>query len=149
MGAHVCDAARSHHDLHGEIQRLLGLIQRKETDETSGRKGRDGCGILLDNSRPPCFSCHFDRRTTTLEWRYEIPRIHLEGIGDLFGVTSSKACQIFNEVIRVIVQVFYDEYVALPTTKDGWKAELNAFLEDWDFPVWAHGTVSTFILAVI
>ena len=25
---------------------------------------------------------------------------------DLFGVTSSKACQIFNEVIRVIVQVF-------------------------------------------
>ena len=70
-------------------------------------------------------------------------------VGDLFGVTSSKACQIFNEVIRVIVQVFYDEYVALPTTKDGWKAELNAFLEDWDFPVWAHGTVSTFILAVI
>ena len=26
MGAHVYDAARSHHDLqHGEIQRLLGL----------------------------------------------------------------------------------------------------------------------------
>ena len=24
----VSDAARSHHDLHGEIQRLLGLIQR-------------------------------------------------------------------------------------------------------------------------
>lgn len=30
MGAHVFDAARSQHDLqHGEIQRLLGLTQRK------------------------------------------------------------------------------------------------------------------------
>ena len=55
-------------------------------------------------------------------------------VGDLFGVASSTACQIFNEVIRVIVQAFYDEYVALPTTEDGWKAELNAFLEDWGFP---------------
>ena len=34
----------------------------------------------------------------------------------------------------VIVQAFYDEYVALPTTEDGWKAELNALLEDWRFP---------------
>ena len=40
----------------------------------------------------------------------------------------------FNEVIRVIVQVFYDEYVSLPTTEDGWKAELDAFLKDWGFP---------------
>ena len=57
-------------------------------------------------------------------------------VGDLFGVASSTACQIFNEVIRVIVQVFYDEYVTLPTTEDGWKAELNALLKDcvgaWD-----------------
>ena len=29
-------------------------------------------------------------------------------VGDLFGVASS-VCQIFNEVIHVIVQVFYDE----------------------------------------
>ena len=35
MGAHVCDAARSHHDLHGEIQRLLGLIQRKVSIKTN------------------------------------------------------------------------------------------------------------------
>ena len=55
-------------------------------------------------------------------------------VGDLFGVASSTACQIFNEVIRVIVQAFYDEYVAFSTTEDGWKAELNAFLEDWGFP---------------
>lgn len=35
MGAHVYDAARSHHDLqHGEIQRLLGLIQRKVSIST-------------------------------------------------------------------------------------------------------------------
>ena len=35
MGAHVYDAARSHHDLqHGEIQRLLGLIQRKVSIKT-------------------------------------------------------------------------------------------------------------------
>ena len=30
---------------------------------------------------------------------------------DLFGVASSTACQIFNEVIPVIIQVFYDDYV--------------------------------------
>ena len=35
MGAHVYDAARSHHDLqHGEIQRLLDLIQRKVSIST-------------------------------------------------------------------------------------------------------------------
>ena len=55
-------------------------------------------------------------------------------VGDLFEVASSTACQIFNEVIRVIVQVFYDEYVTLPTTEGGWKAELDAFLKDWGFP---------------
>ena len=35
MGAHVFDAARSHHDLqHGEIQPLLGPIQRKASIKT-------------------------------------------------------------------------------------------------------------------
>ena len=30
MDAHVYDAARSHYDLkHGEIQRLLGIIQKR------------------------------------------------------------------------------------------------------------------------
>ena len=47
-------------------------------------------------------------------------------VGDLFGVASSRACQIFSEVIRVIVQVFYDEYVTLPTTEGDWKAKLDA-----------------------
>ena len=55
-------------------------------------------------------------------------------VGDLFGVASSTACQIFNDVIRVIDQVFHDEYVTLPTTEDEWRAELNAFLKDWGFP---------------
>ena len=55
-------------------------------------------------------------------------------VGDLFGVASATTCQIFNEVIHVIVQVFYDEYVTLPTTKDGWKAELDALLKDWGLP---------------
>ena len=31
-------------------------------------------------------------------------------------------------------QVFYDEYVTLPTTEGGWKAELDAFLKDRGFP---------------
>ena len=36
MGAHVYDVARSHYDLqHGEIQRLLGLIQRKVSISTN------------------------------------------------------------------------------------------------------------------
>jgi len=51
-------------------------------------------------------------------------------VGGLLGVASSTACQIFNEVIHDIVEVFYDKYVTLPTTKDGWKAELDAFLKD-------------------
>jgi len=35
MGAHVCDAARSHHNLqHGEIQWLLGLMQSKVSIKT-------------------------------------------------------------------------------------------------------------------
>ena len=50
-------------------------------------------------------------------------------VGDLFGVASSTACQIFKEVIRVIVNVFYDEYVTLPTTEDRGKAGLDAFLK--------------------
>ena len=55
-------------------------------------------------------------------------------VGDLFGVASSTACRIFNEVICVIVQVFYDDYVVLPSNEDECKAELNGFLEDWGFP---------------
>ena len=51
-------------------------------------------------------------------------------VGDLFWVASLTACPIFNEVIRVIIQVFYDDYVVLPSNEDEWKAELNAFLED-------------------
>ena len=55
-------------------------------------------------------------------------------VGDLFGVASSTAWQIFKKVIHVIVQVFYDGYVTLPTTEDRGKAELDAFLKDWGFP---------------
>ena len=55
-------------------------------------------------------------------------------VGDLFGVASLTACRIFNEVIRVMIQVFYDDYVVLPSNEDEWKAELNGFLEDWGFP---------------
>lgn len=54
--------------------------------------------------------------------------------GDLFGVAPSTACKIFNEVIRVMVQVFYDEYVNLPSTEKEWKDELTAFLKDYGFP---------------
>lgn len=55
-------------------------------------------------------------------------------VGDLFGVASSTACRIFNEVIRVIIQVCYDDFVVLPSNEDEWKAELNGFLEEWGFP---------------
>ena len=54
------------------------------------------------------------------------------------GVASSTACQIFNEVIRGIVQVFYDEYVTLPTTEElNWMPSLKtgnflACLGAWD-----------------
>ena len=55
-------------------------------------------------------------------------------VGDLFGVASSTACRIFNEVICVIIQICYDDFVVLPSNEDEWKAELNGFLEDWGFP---------------
>ena len=54
--------------------------------------------------------------------------------GSFWGCLFYSLPNQFNEVIRVIVQVFYDEYVTLPTTEDGWKAELDAFLKDWGFP---------------
>ena len=54
--------------------------------------------------------------------------------GDLFGIAPCTACKIFNEVIRLIVLVFYDEYVTLPFTEQEWEAELTAFLEDYGFP---------------
>lgn len=48
MGAHVYDAARSHYDLqHGEIQRLLGLIQRKVSISTDIDKKCDGTPLIL------------------------------------------------------------------------------------------------------
>lgn len=49
MGAHVYDAARSHHDLqHGEIQRLLGLIQRKVSISTDiDKKKYNGTPLIL------------------------------------------------------------------------------------------------------
>ena len=55
-------------------------------------------------------------------------------VGDLFGIATSTACETFNEVIRIIVLVFFDEYVTLPSTEEEWKNELKAFLKDWGFP---------------
>ena len=55
-------------------------------------------------------------------------------MGDLFGVAQSTACKIFNEVIRLIIYVFYDEYVTLPSAEIERKAELTAFLKDYGFP---------------
>ena len=55
--------------------------------------------------------------------------------GDLFGIVPCTACKIFNEVICLIVLVFYDEYVTLPHTEQEWEAELTVFLEDYDFRV--------------
>ena len=55
-------------------------------------------------------------------------------VGDLFGVAPSTACTIFNHVIRCIVQALYDDYVVLPRNEEEWKNELNAFLENWEFP---------------
>ena len=39
-------------------------------------------------------------------------------IGDLFGIATSTACKAFNEVVRVIVLIFYDEYVTLTSTEE-------------------------------
>ena len=55
-------------------------------------------------------------------------------VGDLFGVAPSTACTIFNHVIRCIVQPLFDDYVVLPRKEEEWKNELNAFLENWEFP---------------
>jgi hypothetical protein len=55
-------------------------------------------------------------------------------VGDLFGIAPCTACKIFNEVVRLIVFVLYDEYVTLPSTEQEWEAELTAFLKDYGFP---------------
>ena len=55
-------------------------------------------------------------------------------VGDLFRVAPSTTCTIFNHVIRCIVQALYDDYVVLPRNEEEWKNELNAFLENWEFP---------------
>ena len=55
-------------------------------------------------------------------------------VGDLFGVAPSTACTIFNHVIRCIVQALYDDYMVLPRNEEEWKNEINAFLENWEFP---------------
>ena len=55
-------------------------------------------------------------------------------VGDLFSVAPFTACTIFNHAIRCIVQALYDDYVVLPRNEEEWKDELNAFLENWEFP---------------
>ena len=58
----------------------------------------------------------------------------LATVSDLFGIGASTACKTFNEVIRVIVLIFFDEYVTLPLTEEDWQNELKAFPKDWGFP---------------
>ena len=70
-------------------------------------------------------------------------------VGDLFGVAPSTACTIFNHVIRCIVQALYDDYVVLPRNEEEWKNELNAFLENWEFPCVGAWTASTYTSPVI
>ena len=71
-------------------------------------------------------------------------------VGDLFGIATSTACKTFNEVIRVIVLIFFDEYVTLPSTVEEWKNELKAFLKDWGFPcVAAWGGFHVYICSIL
>jgi hypothetical protein len=55
-------------------------------------------------------------------------------VGDLFGVAESTAAVIFNEVCKILVSAFYDQFVKLPRDSSEWKQELRNFLENWEFP---------------
>lgn len=55
-------------------------------------------------------------------------------LGDLFGVAESTAAVVFNEVCKVLVSTFYDQFVYLPRNSNEWKQELQSFLENWEFP---------------
>ena len=111
-------------------------IRLQETDETNGRRGRDGCGILLDNSRPPCFSRHFDRRTTTLEWRYEIPRIHLEGsFHNKLGFVLTSGFYRISRLSRDKVRAGCEALTLIPIIPMCWTSQWKQFItkigEQW------------------
>ena len=52
----------------------------------------------------------------------------------LFGVSISLASVTFNKVCRVLVTTLYNRSVKLPGTDEEWEAEVNEFLENYEFP---------------
>ena len=63
--------------------------------------------------------------TTTGTWLH---------IGDLFNVAESAAAVILNEVCKVLVSTFYDQFVNLPEDSAKLKQELKNVLENCEFP---------------
>ena len=66
----------------------------------------------------------------------------------LFGVSISLASLTLNKVCRVLVATLYNRYVKLLRTDKEWEAELNGFLDNYEFPcvgAWDgfHGHVSS------
>ena len=54
-------------------------------------------------------------------------------IEDVFRVSKALASEAFNFVIRIMVVVLYDCYVALPKTIEEWKEELKEFIDNYSF----------------
>ena len=52
----------------------------------------------------------------------------------LFGVSISLASVTFNKVCRVLVAALYNRSVKPPRTDEEWEAEVNGFLENYEFP---------------
>lgn len=55
-------------------------------------------------------------------------------VGDLFGVAAPTAHCIFMDVCKAIVKNLYDRFILFPRTSEEWKQEMQAFLENWEFP---------------
>jgi hypothetical protein len=64
-------------------------------------------------------------------------------VGDLFGVAESTAAVIFNEVCKILVSTFYDQFVKLPVDSSEWKQELKNFLENWYYCKNCTGKICT------
>ena len=52
----------------------------------------------------------------------------------IFGVSQSLATQTFNNVDRVLISSYYDEFIKLPSSEEEWGQEFKSFIENYGFP---------------
>ena len=55
-------------------------------------------------------------------------------VANIFVVSKSLTCQVFNHLCRILVARLYNKNVYMPSSGEKWQVELRGFIKNYEFP---------------